>query len=77
MNIEYKNEIKSPDQLLLLEINERVYYSLLTLKDGMKVNQLDIDILEIDKDSLKEYKGHSEVMANNLLKKIDFILKEN
>lgn len=78
MQIQYTKEIGNPYEQLLLEINNRVYWALNSLNDNHKINEIDVEVLKIDKESLSEYNGSSgyEPMAGNLKKKIDFILKK-
>lgn len=78
MDIEYKLEVKTMNHLLLLEINNRVKIALGLVKKGSKVRKVDLEILKIDKSSLENSKrdfGHGLIMANNLISKIDYILK--
>lgn len=76
MKIEYKFEIKDPNRLLILEINDRVKNAIDTLKNGHNLSNADIEILKIDKSSLIDYDGgYERIMATNLTKKIDLIIK--
>lgn len=80
MQIKHDREMEGPAEQLLLEINDRVYWALNSLRDNHEIETIDIEVLKIDKESLStDYRGSSfnyRVMANNLKKKIDFILKK-
>jgi|GEM_PF-4052060 adenylate kinase family enzyme len=76
MKLEWNMEIKTPDDLLLLEINDRIHQ---LSWDKVKSNSKIIASLKIDKKSLQEYVGASNkgkmIMAKNLIEKIDYILE--
>lgn len=79
MEVESTIEIKNPDRLLLLEINQRVSNLVNRIKDDLNINEIDLKMLEIDKDSLSEYqrttKSGNKIMASNLTKKIEYLLE--
>lgn len=81
MNEERTMEIKTPDSLLLLEINTRVYSALETLHNERKISKTRLEVLKMDKDSLVSYKAPTYskhvLMAKNLIKKIDYILENS
>lgn len=76
MKLEWNMEIKTPDDLLLLEINDRIHQ---LSWDKVQSNSKIIASLKIDKKSLQEYVGASNngkrIMAKNLIEKIDYILE--
>jgi hypothetical protein len=78
LKIKYVREITGPNEVLLMEINERVEYAIGVLKNK-KLSNIDLKALEIDKESLSHFSQNSRsvVMANNLISKIEFILEES
>lgn len=78
MEMEYKVEIKDPEFLLLLEINERVEEAIFDIINNDKVGSTNIECLKIDKESIKDLSQDvtsiSKEMALNLVKKIDYII---
>lgn len=75
MKVEYKREINSPKEQLIYEINERVNKH---LEKGNMLSKLDVEVLKIDKESLKNYSSlnFDKTVSTNLTKKIDLLLNE-
>ena len=79
MKIKYVREISGPNEVLLMEINERVEYAIAVLDHENKLSGAELKALAIDKESLSHFSQNSRsvVMANNLISKIEFILEES
>ena len=79
MVVDSEKNTKNANQLLLLEIRDRVEYAFNTLTQGVELNNINIDELKIDKESLEDYKsiGSMKYMAKNLDKKIDYLLENS
>lgn len=75
MDVEY--ELKNLDEMLLLDIKKRVdklFFNKLSIKEE-KILELDKKSLETFKDTDTDY-YYSKVLAENLISKIDYLLKE-
>lgn len=76
MKVGYEYEIKTPDEILLLDIKERVDWVLNNLKyaDSKKeVLKMDLESLQkLNNNALSDY----EVLVNNLIAKINYILPD-
>lgn len=74
MKIEYNVTIEKANQVFLFEANKRVKSALKNIEYAQKHNET----LRIDRESLKSFKltNHpdSYILAENLIKKIDYIL---
>lgn len=82
MKIEYDVEINDPEFVLLLEINDRVKSLMWKVcRDDEEISNSEIEGLKIDRDSIfeisKEINSNRSALADNLTKKIDYIVKEN
>lgn len=77
MKFEKHLEINNLQDLLLLEIHDKVTYNLDRLKRDKEISKIDMDIMRIDKESLDEIIRTipKSKIAVNLKKKIDYIIK--
>jgi hypothetical protein len=76
MKTEYEFSFDKPNQLFLLEVNERVKNSIKNSEYAQKRHET----LKIDKESLEKFhpvkNPDSYILAQNLIAKIDYILDE-
>lgn len=69
-------DMSTPDFVILIEINERVKKALKTIKNGNSLDDVTIEILKIDKESLGgAIHKDSDTMRSNIRRKIDYIIK--
>lgn len=80
IKIERNLKIEDLDELLLIEINERVKSAIKMLKKGSPIDENDIKCLEIDKNSVndvfQEIGSIRKMFAKNLVDKIDYIIEK-
>lgn len=78
MKVEYELEIKSIDELLILEINHRVSKAVKSLHSANGLTSAQFKELEADKNSLEKLEVFigAQALVNNLKEKIDFILEQ-
>lgn len=81
MKMEYEVKIEDAEFVLLLEINERVKDLIWKVgKNDEEISPSEIEGLKIDKDSIynitRKPNSKREALANNLTKKIDYIIKK-
>ncbi|MEN6552075.1 MAG: hypothetical protein ABFC34_04215 [Methanobacterium sp.] len=76
MEVENVFTITSLDQLVVLEINERVHDILYKASNDIEITEIDIETLKIDSLTLGliEDNGPFRVIASNLIAKINYIL---
>lgn len=76
MEVENVFNITSLDQLVVLEINERVHDILYKASNDIEITEIDIETLKIDSLTLGliEDNGPFRVIASNLIAKINYIL---
>jgi len=77
MNIETKLTISDLEDLLLLEINERVKkYFIVSKEEYSHFKESDIELMKIDRETLNEgFNVNSEAIVINLKSKLDFLIK--
>ena len=79
MKIERNLKIADLDDLLLIEINERVKSTIYRLKNDLDIDENDLKLLEIDKNSIdevfREISSSRQMFAENLVNKIDYIIE--
>ena len=76
MEVENVFNITSLDQLVVLEINERVHDVLYKASNDIDITEVDIETLKVDSLTLGliEDNGPYRVIASNLIAKISYIL---
>ena len=76
MEVENVFDITSLDQLVVLEINERVHDVLYKASNDIDITEIDIETLKVDSLTLGliEDKDPFKVIASNLIAKINYIL---
>ncbi len=76
MEVENMFNITSLDQLVVLEINERVHEVLYKASNDIEITEIDIETLKVDSLTLGliENEAPFKVIAPNLIAKINYIL---
>lgn len=76
MEVENVFNITSLDQLVVLEINERVHDVLYKASNDIDITEVDIETLKVDNLTLGliEDNGPYRVISSNLIAKINYIL---
>ncbi|MEN6292791.1 MAG: hypothetical protein ABFD07_12350 [Methanobacterium sp.] len=76
MDVENMFNITSLDQLMVLEINERVHDILYKASNDIDITEIDIETLKVDNVTLELIEDNApfRVIAPNLIAKINYIL---
>ena len=76
MEVENMFNITSLDQLMVLEINERVHDILFKASNDIDITEIDIETLKVDNVTLELIEDNApfRVIAPNLIAKINYIL---
>ena len=77
MDVENMFNITSLDQLMVLEINERVHDILFKASNDIDITEIDIETLKVDNVTLELIEDNApfRVIAPNLIAKINYILE--
>ena len=77
MEVENMFNITSLDQLMVLEINERVHDILFKASNDIDITEIDIETLKVDNVTLELIEDNApfRVIAPNLIAKINYILE--
>jgi hypothetical protein len=77
MDVENMFNITSLDQLMVLEINERVHDILYKASNDIDITEIDIETLKVDNVTLELIEDNApfRVIAPNLIAKINYILE--